>query len=174
MMKLLKTYKLYRLLIICFFLFPASAFSQTAQVPYHIQAALFKKIFTHIDPLKNTEKKSVLIVYDSSTEIEAAQMQEEMRKLDLDAKLTQPVQLVMNIHDYEVVYFMPGLEKYAELCRQYKKLSISGKPEHAKNGNISIALGIERDKPRIYVNIGLLSSEGKDIGVELLQISKAY
>ena len=99
---------------------------------------------------------------------------EDMKSIGFEVDAAEPYKLVSEISRYDVVYFMAGLEKYATLCSEKKKLSICGIPEYVAKGNISIALGIENDKPRIYLNIKLLQAEGKDVSAELLGISKVF
>ena len=99
---------------------------------------------------------------------------ENIESLGFEADAVEPDKLVSEISGYDVVYFMPGLQKYAQLCEERKKLSICGMPEYIENGMVSIALGIENDKPRIYINIGHLRAEGKDVTAELLSVSYVF
>ena len=167
-------YSIFHLFLLIFMLFPGYAYSQAIQVPINIQTAFFGKIFNHVSPLNKIQNKKILIVYDTKSESNTNQFIENMTKLGFDMKAVKPDQLVMNIDDYHVVYFMPGLQEYAKHCRLKKKLSICGVPKYTEQGDISIALGIENDRPQIFLNIEVLQAEGNDISVELLQISKVY
>ena len=51
-------------------------------------------------------------------------------------------------------------------------LSISGVPELAEKGEVSVALGIENDKPKIIVNLERAKSEGHQLSADLLKLAK--
>ena len=172
-MKRIINKKIYFFFFLIIFL-PNDVASQSNKVPYHIQAAFFGKIFNHISPLKKNNPIKVLIVYNEKTESDKTIFFENMRQLGLSVNAVKPFQLVMNITDTNVVYFMPGLQKHAKLCREYRKLSLSGTTDHIEDGEISIAIGIEKDKPKVYINLGLMQSEGNDVSAALLKISKVY
>jgi len=169
----MKSRIIYILYCLVMVIYPHESTSQSAQVPYHIQAAFWGKIFKHIPQLDDKRVK-ILIVYDTKSETKKTTLMENIKSLGFEVNAVKPDQLVREITGYDVVYFMEELQKYATLCREKHKLSICGTPEYVETGAISIALGIENDKPRISINIKLLQAEGKDVTVELLKISQVF
>ena len=153
---------------------PAWTYSQSQQVPLHIQAAFFGKIFNHISPLKEINPIKILIMYNNKTESDKTVLMQSLEDLGFIVEAAQPFKLVMNISDFNVIFFMSDTQSYAKLCRESKVLSICGNPDYVEEGNISIAIGVEQDKPKVHINLGVLQSEKKDVSAALLRISTVY
>lgn len=74
-----------------------------------------------------------------------------------------------------VVYVLDGVgrDSYLELCTTHQALSISGVPELAQSGSVSIAIGLGADnRPQILVNARRLQSEQHKFSADLLRIAK--
>ena len=91
--------------------------AQSAQVPYHIQAALFGKIFKHI-PQFDDKTLKILIVYNTQSESEKSILMENIKSIGFVANAIEPDKLVREISGHDVVYFMSGLQNYASLCKE--------------------------------------------------------
>ena len=166
--------KIISLFLIHIVIISSNAVSQTQQVPFQIQAAYMGKILNHIFPLKDINPIKVLIVYDNNSASDKTILVECLNRPGIDVNAVEPFQIVMNIPNYNVIYFMNGTQSYSKLCREYKVLSICGNPDYVKNGNVSIAIGIEQDKPKVFINLGLLQAEGKNVSGALLNISNVF
>jgi len=162
------------LMLVFFVVFCHKTYSQSQQVPFHIQAAFFEKILKHISPLRDVNPVKVLIVYDKKTESEKNILKENMKNLAFTVYDVLPSQLILNISQCNVVYFMPGSQEYAKLCRDNQVLSICGINDYVEENLISLAIGVEQDKPKIYINFRLLQAEGNDVSAGLLKISRVY
>ncbi len=76
-----------------------------------------------------------------------------------------------------LLYVMPGqadnLGKIKAISQKQKILTVSGVPSYAKSG-LSVALGVENQKPQIIINLPASKAEGVDFDSKLLRISTVY
>ena len=115
----------------------------------------------------------MLIVYNNKTLEQKNEMQTQLQEM-MDIK-SSPENEVQNIgKSYDIVYFMPGSEDKSYICKNNKMLSVSGAAKFVQNGNISIAIATENDKPRIFVNLSSLKAEEQSMSTDILRISKVY
>ncbi len=115
----------------------------------------------------------MLIVYNSKTADQKNLMQSQLQEA-MDIKC-YPDNEVSNINkSYDLVYFMPGSEGLSYICKNNKMLSVSGVAKYVQNGNISIAIATENDKPKIFVNLSSLKAEEQSMSTDILRISKVY
>lgn len=83
-------------------------------------------------------------------------------------------ELEKNILGSDLVYFMPGFQNDAYLCKKYKVLSVTGISQYVENGNISLGFGIQNNKPKIYVNLTSLEKEAQSLSSDILRIAKIF
>jgi hypothetical protein len=150
------------------------AVCQDMQVPIRIQAATFSKVFKYDSKLKGKNPIRLLVVYNNRSREVKEQLLEACQNASIKASAVIPEQLENRIKDSDVVYFMPGTQHLNQLCKKQKKLSIAGLEKYAKTGQISIALGLHNDKPRLYVNITSLMQEDHNLSANLLKIVQVY
>lgn len=149
------------------------SFSQTMPVPENIQAALLPKILKFSPTLSQKSKLKILVVYDNNSQISKDEFIKGISSI-MDIKAILPGELPQNITNSDLVYFMPGLQKYAEICKTYKVLSVTGISQYVEQGNISLGFGLQNNKPKIYVNLTSLGKEGQSLSSEILRITKVY
>lgn len=142
-------------------------------VPENIQAALLPKILKFNPTLNHKQKIKILIVYDNSSQASKNELIKEL-SVTMDAKAIRTPDLEKNITDFDLVYFMPGLQNLALMCKDKGVLSVAGISEYVENGQISLAFGVLNDKPKIFVNLTSLEKEGQSLSSEILRISKVY
>lgn len=160
------------ILFISFFL-PRIGFSQNMPVPENIQAALIPKVLKFSPNHAQKTKLRMVIVYDNNSQVS----QKELKKAigtSLDVKSVVEADLEQNIGNCDLVYFMPGTQKSAILCKTRNVLSVTGISNYVEQGIISIAFGLQDNKPKIFVNLTSLAKEGQSLSSEILRITKVY
>ena len=162
------------LIILGLVLFTQTVSAEYLSLPIRLQTALFVKIFKYNHTLKNKNSIRVLIVFDREKESVKKELVSSMQKLSLEVVAVEPGELEKCIADYDVVYFMLGQQRLGQLCKEHKVLSISGTPKDTEEGNVSLAVGVYMDKPKIFLNLTSLQAEGNDISAELLKLAKIY
>lgn len=147
--------------------------AQTMPIPANIQAALMTKVLKFNSKLADKPSIKMLVVYDASSRLGKDELVNELVK-SMEVKAVVSSELGSFIHDYDVVYFMPGAQENWSLCKENKVLTIAGVSKYAEDGTVSIAFGLQNDKPKIFVNISSLKSEEQNLSSELLRIAKVY
>ncbi|WP_372774393.1 YfiR family protein [Mangrovibacterium sp.] len=142
-------------------------------VPENIQAALLPKVLKFSTTLPQNSKLRMLIVYNNNS---ATSKDDLIRGLGsaMEVKAVQSGELAANITKYDLVYFMPGVDDMASLCKIHKILSVSGISQYVEDGQISIAFGLQNNKPKIFINLTSLAKEGQSLSSEILRIAKVY
>jgi len=115
----------------------------------------------------------MLIVYDNFSQSSKNELIKELSVI-MDTKAVLTPDLERNIAEFDLVYFMPGLQNLASMCKENGVLSVAGISEYVENGQVSLAFGVLNDKPKIYVNLTSLEKEGQSLSSEILRISKVY
>lgn len=148
--------------------------AQGAALPMNIQAALLTKVLKFNPKFADKPQVKVLIIYNRSTRLNKEELVSELAAKNIDVKAVQPDELGNNIKNCDIVYFMPGISDQDGICKANKVLTISGAARFVEEGQMSIAFGVQNDKPRIYINVTSLKSEDQNISSELLRIAKVY
>jgi hypothetical protein len=150
-----------------------SCFGQNMPVPENIQAALLPKVLKFSPNLSQVPKLRMLIVYDNSSQISKDEL---IKGFDssINVKAINATELEQNIGNCDLVYFMPGMQRSARICKYNKVLSVTGISQYVEQGLISVAFGIQNNKPKIYVNLSSLEKEGQSLSSDLLRIAKVY
>jgi len=153
-------------------------FAETSLLPEKLQVAFFTKIFSYSTSLQSIASPKLLIIHCESSRREAQTLAESFSDVEYTIQIISQQEcadsLETEIQAANVVYFFPGSEQAAFLCREHKRLSISASPEMAEQGAVSIALGLENHRPRIFMNVSTLKEEEQAFSANLLQIAKIY
>ena len=160
--------------LLLFLLIPEVVPSQQMDIPARIQVATLSKIFKYVPSLRAKNPVKLLLVYDKKTKSDKENFVTAFENASVEVKAVLPDEIENIISGYDVVYFMPGLQDHAELCKKHKKLSNAGVAKYAQNGEVSIALGLENDKPRLFINMSSLKNEGIHLSANLLKIAKVF
>lgn len=166
-------YRLLIALMILLLLAPLKAASMMT-IPSRIQAALFQKIFHYVTAFETSPDYRLLIVYNPRTETQKDDLVAALSSERIQVFACDISRLSEYIDGADVVYFMPESEAGAEMCKKKGKLSVSGVPGHARNGIVSISLGLVNDQPRIFINLNSLQAEGHEVSVGLLKYAQVY
>jgi hypothetical protein len=142
-------------------------------MPVNIQAALLTKVLKFNSHLAEKSLIHMLIVYNGTSKSSKDELLAQLDK-SIEAKGISPEEIEQNIKNTDVVYFMPGLQEKSKICKANKVLTITGISKYVEEGDISIALGILNDKPKIFINVTSLKSEEQNLSSDLLRIAKVY
>ena len=168
----LKRNGLLLLFLIFFCAVPKKVLPQQMQIPARIQAATFSKIFKYDTQLRDINPLKILIVYDSRSRSAKDELMEAFKNASLEVESAVSAELTRKINTADVIYFMPGLETNSSACKTHKKLSIAGMAKSAESGDVSVALGLVNNKPRLFVNMSSLLNEEHDLSANVLKISQ--
>jgi hypothetical protein len=139
-----------------------TSIAQEMPVPIAVQARFFKKVFGY-DKTVPRDNISIVIVYGEASADIRNDIVEAFSSIGIKANAVKAGQLssLSNVH---VVYYAPGADLRAvkEYCRSNGVLSITGLPNLARNGDISIALDAINDAPKVIVNSERLKTERQD------------
>ncbi len=149
------------------------SYSQNMPVPENIQAALIPKVLKFSPNISRKPKIRILIVYDNKSVNSKNDFINELAG-SMDIKAILPEALENNISNCDLVYFMPGIQMKSSLCKTYKVLSITGISQYVESGQVSLALGLENNKPKIFINLSSLDKEGQSLSSEILRIATVY
>ena len=153
---------------------PDHAFAQNMDTPVLLQVATFVKVFKYDATLKDKSSLKLLIVYSSGNKTVKDELLKAFRDASVQVNAATLDELDGLIHEYDVIYLMPGVQSASGLCKQHKKLSISGLGRYAQDGLASVALGLVNDKPRLFVNLESLQEEGHTLSAKLLQVVQVF
>ena len=148
-------------------------YSQNMPVPENIQAALLPKVLKFSPVLSQKAKLHILIVYDNNSQISKDLFASELA-VSMDVSAVRPEALEKNISNVDLVYFMPGTQSQVAVCKKHKVLSVTGISQYVEQGQVSLAFGIQNNKPKIFVNLSSLEKEGQSLSSEILRIAKVY
>ncbi len=168
-------YNLGRIIIFLFILIAATnnSYSQNMPVPENIQAALLPKVLRFNPTLLQKTKIRILIVYDHNSQTSKDEFVKEL-ELSMDVIPVLSDELEKYITNCDLVYFMPGNQDKATICKTYNVLSVTGISQYVEQGKISLAFGLQNNKPKIFINLSSLEKEGQSLSSELFRIAKVY
>ncbi len=115
----------------------------------------------------------MLIVFDNNSETSKNEFIKEFGRT-MEIKAVYSNELEQNIANCDLVYFMPGLQNKATLCKKHQVLSVSGISQYVEQGEISLAFGIQNNKPKIFVNLSSFEKEGQSLSSDILRIAKVF
>jgi len=162
-------------LTVAMLLYTAStAYGQQMPVPIELQAELFKRIFSYDRTIDSDTKIHVLIVHSEEDSEKAGQFVSAFQNADIDATPVK-VNSVGQFPEATAVYFLPTTEPTAELegfCTENHVLSLSGVPDLAEGGSVSVAIGEAKNRPEIIVSMNRLKMVGHILSAALLKLAK--
>ncbi|MCL5129138.1 MULTISPECIES: YfiR/HmsC family protein [unclassified Algibacter] len=150
-----------------------SVFSQNIPVPERIQAALLTKVLKYDSQIPQNIKIKILVVFDDNSELNKDEFITGLGN-SMMVKAIRENELEQNISNYSVVYFMPGIQDYSEICKNNRVLSVTGISQYVEQGKISLGFGIQNNKPKILVNLTSLDKEGQSFSSDILRIAKIF
>lgn len=168
-----KYYKTVTSLLLFLFSFANIVNAEPVKVPINIQTAMIAKLIKYNTKLNSKSKVKLLIVYNSKTSDQKNSMQTQLQGY-MDIKSATDNEAGSVGKNFDVVYFMPGSENMSYICKNNKMMSVSGVAKFVQNGDISIAIATENDKPKIFISLKSLKAEEQSMSNDILRISRVY
>lgn len=163
-----------RLVFICIFLCLGSAvYAQNISVPENIQAALLTKVLKYNPQIPQNSEIKILVVYNNNSLLDKDEFIKGLGN-SMVVKAITPRDLEGTISNFDVVYFMKGINGFSKICRDNKVLSVTATTRFVEEGEISLGFGIENNKPKILVNLTSLGLEGQSFSSDILRIGKIF
>lgn len=160
-------------LVVMFFFLGNAVTSQNIAVPENIQAALLTKVLKYNPQIPQNEKIKILVVYNDDSQIDKDEFIKGLGD-SMKIKAINPSELESSISEYNVVYFMSGINDNKEICKSNNVLSVSGSGNYVEQGLISLGFRIKNNKPEILVNLTSLDQEEQSFSSDLLRIAKIF
>ena len=110
------------------------------------------------------------IVYNSKTESQKNMLYREMKDRMYIKSISESEVATIG-RGTDIIYFMPGCEGASEICKQHKILSIAAVAKPVKSGNVSVAIALENEKPRVFVSLSSLRAEDHTLSMDILRIA---
>lgn len=148
--------------------------SQNLSLPVNIQAALLTKVIKFIPKLSDKHQIKILVIYNNKTRLFKEEMISELDAKKMEVKAILPSELEQNIKGFDVAYFMPGIQDENGVCKSHKVLTMTGVSKYVEEGSLSIAFGLQNDKPKIYINLTSVKEEEQSLSSDLLRIAKVF
>lgn len=169
------TFQMSRMIIFLFLIIASTkiCYSQNMAVPENIQAALLPKVLKYNPALSQKSKIRILIVYNNNSLVSKDELMKGLSAI-MAVKAIVKTELEKEIVNCDMVYFMPGVQDGSSLCKINKVLSVTGIAQYVEDGQISLAFGLQNNKPKIFVNLSSLANEGQSLSSEILRIAKVY
>ena len=173
-------YKTIKILIVSFGLITGSLYpiptllSQDMPVPIHVQAQLFKKIFSYSLSFSDPANPKIVIV--EPTPGAGTPIQDAFTKLKLDKTQLMSLEefISSNGKGFEIAYICPGTktDKLRKVFTSGKILSVSGVPGYYESGIVSVSLTLKNNKSQILVNVDRAKSEGHRFSASFLKMTQ--
>ncbi len=156
--------------IIGLFLIVPSLIADAIIVPARIQATMITKLVKCNQKLAEKSNLNMTIVYNSKTESQKNMLYHEMKDR-MHIKTISEDDVAAIGRGTDIIYFMPGCEGASEICKQHKILSIAAVAKPVKSGNVSVAIALENEKPRVFVSLSSLRAEDHSLSMDILRIA---
>ncbi len=145
--------------------------AQDMPVPIPVQARFFKKVFGYDKTIPKDGIKVVIVFGDATPADVKDDLVDAFNSMGMKASAAKAPQLATVGVGANVIYLAPGgdLRAVKEFCKTNGILSISGIPNQTRNGDISIALDVVNDAPKVVVNPDRLKTERQD-AAELMRL----
>jgi len=162
------------LLVICFCV--SNLFAQTKTMPYTVQAIFFKKLFSYIQSERNgaSDQNKVAIVYDESSSTESRDgIAKTLQQEGIKVVLLKSDELTENNCKNIFAFYLVSntvLNRVILASKSFKILSVSGDISLIESGKVSVVVGVEDKKPKVYVNLNQLKLENQQFPADFLDL----
>ncbi len=142
-------------------------------VPTSLQVALLKKIFEYDRTLPTQRSVRVAVVHEGTEGASTREIVKEFRDGGVEATALPVGALEASLGSIDVLYLAPGVDPglVQGWCARERVLSVSGLPELATTGKVSVGIGLKDQKPEILVHIRRVKAEGHELSSGLLSLA---
>ena len=144
--------------------------AQDMPIPIPVQARFFRKVFSYNKSIPKDGVKIVIVYGDASNDFKD-DIVEAFESMGMKASAVKSAQLATAGVGAHVIYLAPGgdMRTVREFCKNNGILSISGLPNHVRNGDISISLDAINEAVKPIINPDRLKIEKQD-AADLLRL----
>ena len=145
--------------------------AQDMPVPVPVQARFFRKVFVYDKTIPKEGIKLLVVVGDATPADLKDEIVDAFNSIGIKASAAKAPQLATVGVGINVIYIAPGgdLRAAKEFCKTNGILSISGFPNQARNGDVSISMDVVNESPKIIINPDRLKLEKQD-AAELMRL----
>jgi len=138
-----------------------------------IQAIMFSKILSYVRTIDEGDSYTVLVVYDANSG-QPSDIINSFREEGLNVIISKVSEIESEIDKTPILYLPSRLsEESIKKLNSYKnKLLITGNPEYALNGSASLSVGLEDERIKILVNLGVLEGNNHQVSSELINLAR--
>jgi len=143
------------------------------ELPPRVQAALFRKIFLYEKDL-GRDPPTVLILVGSLSSGRGQEMVQAFSEAGVEASAAELWGRLPAINERTVIYAFPDvpIADLRRLATSARVFTISGDPQMARSGRVSVALRRKADgHPEILVNLPVIRAEGRELSASLLTLA---
>jgi hypothetical protein len=131
-------------------------------------------LFNYDKAMANEARPVVFVVHQDEGPVKQADV---VKAFDVVGIVSVPVRLdalTSQIQTPSALYVLPGIDPsaVASYCTEKRVLSISGIPELAENGSVSVSIGEADSRPQIIVHMRRLQDEGHSFSAQLLRLAR--
>ncbi len=167
--------------------------AQEMSIPVNIQYKLFLKILEYERNLQDIEADEIVmgVLYQekfrlsklTKEEIISLNQQNSAQKIGgkvirfipIKATSKKALEKTLTNNGIHVLYVTPlrayDVKIVADICRAKKITSLTGVPDYLNSG-IAVALGLDKQKPRIMINLSAAKASGCDFSSQLLNLAQ--
>jgi hypothetical protein len=150
-----------------------SSLAQEMPVPVKLHVVLLKKVFTLSKNHQGKQIKILIVFTDASTAVKDEALK-NFNAIGLSATACKIGQVAQEIEGVDAVYIAPGAVAAEKICVEKGILSITGIPSFTETGKITIAIGMEAGKPKVFFSASHAKAEKQEFISDLYKVAKVF
>ena len=147
--------------------------AQEIPVPVKLHVVLLKKVFTLSKNLQGKQIKILIVFTDASVAVKDEALK-NFNAIGLTATSCKVGQVAQEIEGMDAVYIAPGAVAAEKICVEKGVLSITGMPSLTETGRITVAIGMEAGKPKVFFNVSHAKAEKQEFISDLYKVAKVF
>jgi len=145
-------------------------------IPFPLQAMLFKKILTYDKRfgVEGLAAANIVVIARPALAKEAEALANAFAEVGLKARHVTPDALARDFGDAAILYFLDDVdhERLGNLAISNKAVTIEGGRTFVERGRVSIGLGKKADgRPEILIHRSRLEQEGHELSSKVLSLA---
>jgi hypothetical protein len=150
---------------------PCSA--QEIPVPVINHVAILKKVLSLSKTLQGKQVKIVIVFVDASSALKD-EVLSGFITIGIQATACKVNQMAQEAADADVIYVCPGAVAAQKFCEDKGILSISGMPSLTESGKVSVGIGLEAGKGKVFINLARSKTEKHEFSSDLFKVAKVF
>lgn len=150
---------------------PSMAQEIPVQVKLHV--VLLKKVLSLSKTLQGKQVKVVIVYTDASSFVKDEALNGFIA-IGIQATACKVPQIAQEASDADVIYIAPGANAAQKFCEDKGILSITGMPTLTESGKVSVSVGIEAGKPKVFISLPRSKLEKQEFSSDLFKVAKIF